>query len=79
ALQVWPGMIEEALNNRIIMATPTTFISILRSIGYSWNQLKTMENIHEIRDAAVALHDRTAILVEHLVKVGSGLASTVNN
>lgn len=77
ALQVWPEMIEEAMNNRIIMATPTTFISILRSIGYSWNQLKTMENIHEIRDAAIALHDRTAILVEHLVKVGSGIESAV--
>ncbi|MGH2643893.1 MAG: DNA recombination protein RmuC, partial [Chitinophagaceae bacterium] len=67
ALQSWPRMIEEALNNRIIIATPTTFISILRSIGYSWNQLKTVENIQEIRDAAIALHDRTATLVEHLV------------
>ncbi|TAM98781.1 MAG: DNA recombination protein RmuC [Chitinophagaceae bacterium] len=79
ALQAWPGMIEEALSNRIIIATPTTFISILRSIGYSWNQLKTMENIQEIRDAAIALHDRTATLVEHLIKVGSSLESAVNN
>lgn len=79
ALQAWPGMIEEAQNNRIIIATPTTFISILRSIGYSWNQLKTMENIQEIRDAAISLHDRTATLVEHLVKVGSSLESAVNN
>lgn len=79
ALQAWPGMIEEALNNRIIIATPTTFISILRSIGYSWNQLKTMESIQEIRDAAITLHDRTATLVEHLMKVGSSLESAVNN
>lgn len=78
ALQAWPGMIEEALNNRIILATPTTLISILRSIGYSWNQLKAVENIEEIRDAAVTLHDRAAVLVEHITKMGNSLATTVN-
>lgn len=79
ALQAWPEMIEEAMKNRIIIATPTVLLSILMGIGYSWNQLKTMENIEEIRDAAVLLHDRTATFVEHLVKVGSGLTGTVNN
>ena len=49
ALQAWPELIEEALNNRIIVATPTTLITILRTIGYSWNQIRTMENIEEIR------------------------------
>lgn len=79
ALQAWPEMIEEAMKSRIIIATPTVLLSILMGIGYSWNQLKTMENIEEIRDAAVLLHDRTATLVEHFVKVGSGLTGTVNN
>jgi DNA recombination protein RmuC len=78
ALQSWPGLIEEALNNRIIVATPTTLITILRSVGYSWNQLKTFENIEAIRDAAVELYERSAILMEHLVSIGKGLAGTVN-
>jgi len=79
ALQAWPGLIEEALNNRIIVATPTTLITILRSIGYSWQQLKTMENIEEIRDAAVELYERSAILMEHLAGIGKGLAGTINH
>lgn len=78
ALQAWPGMIEEALNNRIIIATPTTLITILRSIGYSWNQLKTMENIESIRDAAVELYERSATLMEHISNIGKGLTSTIN-
>ena len=77
ALQAWPEMIEEAMKNRIIVATPTVLLSILLGVGYSWNQLKTMENIEAIRDAAVELHDRSAILLEHIGNVGRGLAGTV--
>jgi DNA recombination protein RmuC len=77
ALQAWPELIEEALNNRIIVATPTTLITILRSIGYSWNQLKTMENIEEIRDAAVELYERSAVLIDHMAGMGRGLQGTV--
>lgn len=79
ALQAWPGLIEEALNNKIIIATPTTLITILRSIGYSWNQLKTMNHIESIRDAAVELYERSATLAEHFSNVGKSLNSTVNN
>ena len=79
ALQGWPGLIEEALNNRIIVATPTTLITILRSIGYSWNQLKTVESIEAIREAAVELYERSAILMDHMVKIGKGLTGTINH
>ena len=79
ALQAWPGMIEEALNNRIIIATPTTLITILKSIAYSWSQVKTMENIEAIRDAAVELYERSAILMEHMASIGKGLTGTINN
>jgi DNA recombination protein RmuC len=79
ALQEWPELIEEALNNRIIVATPTTLITILRSVGYSWNQLKTMENIESIREAAVELYERSATLMEHMVNVGKSLNGTINH
>jgi DNA recombination protein RmuC len=77
ALQIWPEMIEEAMKNRIIIATPTVLLSILMGVGYSWNQLKTMENIEAIRDAAVELHDRSAVLIDHIVNIGKGLNNTV--
>ncbi|MDP4213630.1 MAG: DNA recombination protein RmuC, partial [Bacteroidota bacterium] len=79
ALQAWPGLIEEALNNRIIVATPTTLITILRSVGYSWNQLKTMENIETIREAAVELYERSANLMEHIAHIGKGLQGTLSH
>ncbi|MEP7317825.1 MAG: DNA recombination protein RmuC, partial [Panacibacter sp.] len=77
ALQAYPEMIEDAMKNRIIIATPTVLLSILLGVGYSWNQLKTMENIEAIRDAAVELHDRSAVLIEHIVNIGRGLNGTI--
>jgi DNA recombination protein RmuC len=77
ALQKWPEMIEEAMKSKVIVATPTVLLAILMSVGYSWNQLKTIASIEEIRDAAVELHDRSATLMEHLVKMGTSLKSTV--
>lgn len=77
ALQAYPAMIEDAMKSRIIIATPTVLLSILLGVGYSWNQLKTMENIEEIRDAAVELHDRSTTLIEHISSLGKSLHSSV--
>ena len=79
ALQAYPEMIEDAMKNRIIIATPTVLLSILLGVGYSWNQLKTMENIEAIRDAAVELHDRSAVLIDHIVNIGKGLNGTISH
>jgi len=79
ALQAYPELIEDAMKYKIIIATPTILLSILKSIGYSWKQLKTMENIESIRNAAVELHDRSAVLIEHIASLGKALNSTVGH
>jgi DNA recombination protein RmuC len=79
ALQAYPEMIEEAMKNRVIIATPTVLLSILLGVGYSWNQLKTMENIEAIRDAAVELHDRSAVLIDHIANLGKALNSSISH
>ena len=79
ALQTAPELIEEAFNNRIIIATPTILISILRSVGYSWNQIKTMENIEEIRTAAVELYERSTSFINHISSLGGSLDSSIKH
>lgn len=78
ALQAYPDLIEEAFKSRVIVATPTILISILMSVGYSWNQIKTMENIEEIRSAAVELFDRSTVFINHIIGLGKNLDSTVD-
>lgn len=79
ALEIDRTLIEDGINNRVILATPTTLITLLRTVAFSWQQLKIADNIEEIRKAGVELFNRTNILLQHFNAIGSGLRSAVNN
>ena len=72
-------LIEDGIKNRILFATPTTLVAMLRSIAYTWQQHAVTENAQQIADAALEFHKRIVKYVEHLEKVGSGLNSAVKH
>ena len=77
ALQMDPTLIEEGLKNKIIFATPTTLIAMLRSIALTWQQKDLAKNAEEIADAAAELHERLKVYGDHLAGVGKGLNTAV--
>jgi DNA recombination protein RmuC len=79
ALQSDPTLIEEAIRHKIIFATPTTLITLLRTVGFIWQQRNVADNIEQIRDAGIELYNRTTVLLGHFSKVGGGLKSAVEN
>ncbi len=79
ALNEDPELIEFALSNQIILATPTSFVALLKAVAYGWRQLALAENAEEIRRLAEDLYGRLATFVSHLNKVGRQLASSVEN
>jgi DNA recombination protein RmuC len=62
ALEYDRTLIEDGMNNKIIFAVPTTLISMLKTIAFSWQQVKIAENIYQIRDAGVELYNRATTL-----------------
>jgi len=70
ALKVDNELIIKGLNNRIIFATPSTFISILQSVAYSWKQQKSTENAMEIWKNVQTLHERLKVFIDHFEKIG---------
>jgi DNA recombination protein RmuC len=78
ALDEDPDLIETALAQRIILATPTSFVALLKAVAYGWRQLALAENAEEIRRLAEDLYKRLAVFVSHLNKVGRQLASSVD-
>jgi DNA recombination protein RmuC len=79
ALNEDPDLIESALSQQIILATPTSFIALLKAVAYGWRQLALADNAQEIRLLAEDLYGRLATFVTHMNKIGKQLASSVEH
>ena len=79
ALNEEPDLIEYALAQQIILATPTSFVALLKAVAYGWRQLALADNAKEIRALAEDLYGRLSTFVTHMNRVGRQLASSVEN
>lgn len=77
AVELRPGLVEEALEKRVLLAAPMTLISILRGIAYGWNQAQLAENAVEVREIASQFHDRLKAVWQHYADMGRQLEKTV--
>ena len=77
ALMTDKTLLQDAMNNKIILTTPTTLIVVLKSVAMSWQQHSITENALEIMDAANDFYGRVNIFADHLDKVGSGLKTAL--
>jgi DNA recombination protein RmuC len=77
ALSSRPDLLDQALRQQVILATPTSFVALLKAVAYGWQQLALAENAREIRDLAVELYERLATFSGHLGRVGKELEGSV--
>ena len=79
ALDREPGLIEEALRQKVMLATPTSFVALLRAVAYGWRQVALAANAELIREHAEILHQRIATFAEHMQRVGGALENSVQH
>ncbi len=58
ALQYDPTLIEYGVERRVVPASPTTLIALLRAVGYGWQQERVSRSAEEVRALGRELHDR---------------------
>ena len=73
ALEQDPSLIEYGVQERVIVASPTTLISLLRAVSYGWRQERLADNAREISDLGKELYKRLATMGEHINGVGKAL------
>jgi DNA recombination protein RmuC len=77
ALEVDPGLIEDSMARRVLIATPTTLLALLHSVGYGWQQERVAESAQQISELGRELHGRLVKLSALIGTLGKRLNSTV--
>ncbi|MEA1969099.1 MAG: DNA recombination protein RmuC [Thermodesulfobacteriota bacterium] len=81
ALAINPNLIEAAIAKGVVLATPTTLISLLKAVSYGWKQEQSAKNAKEISKLGTELFQRLSSMSENMNKLGRDIekaASTYN-
>jgi DNA recombination protein RmuC len=73
-----PTLLEDAIRQHVIIATPSSFVALLKAVAYGWRQNALAENAAHIQELAEELYKRLATFGDHLGKIGKSLGASVD-
>ncbi|MGZ4442048.1 MAG: DNA recombination protein RmuC [Nocardioidaceae bacterium] len=77
ALEAEPVLLEYAATRQVVLATPTTLIALLRTVGYAWTQQALAERAQDVYELGRDLYDRLGTMGGHLERLGRSLTAAV--
>jgi len=72
-------LIDDGMQKKVVLATPTTLIALLRSAAYLWQQEKITQNATQISELGRDLYERLKTFLGHFQSLGSCLERAVDS
>jgi len=79
ALEKDSALLEDALRQKVILATPTSLVALLRAVAFGWNQQSITDNAEKIRDLGEDLYKRLCTFTGHMNKMGKSLDNSLEH
>ncbi|HEX3830102.1 MAG TPA: DNA recombination protein RmuC [Sporichthyaceae bacterium] len=79
ALEHDPQLLEHAIARRVMIATPTTLIALLRTVALGWQQEALTAHAREVFDLGRELYARLSTMGEHFDRLGRSLSRSVGD
>jgi DNA recombination protein RmuC len=79
AMDADPELIEYGVSRKVMVASPTTLIALLRAVAYGWNQKNLADSARQISDAGKLLYQRLAVMAGHFEDLGKKLGGAVES
>jgi len=76
ALEHDPSLIEYGVDKKVLLATPTTLIALLRAVAFGWQEKIVAEHAEKISELGKTLYERLLTMVEHFQKLKRALDTT---
>jgi DNA recombination protein RmuC len=77
ALRQDPSLLEHAFERNVVIATPSTLLTLLRTVAYTWRQEALAENAAEVHKLGRELYQRLSTVGGHLDKLGKSIGDAV--
>lgn len=79
AVEKRPGIIEDAMAQKVFLATPTTLLALLKSVAYGWRQEKFAQEAVKLQSTGRELYESLVTLLEHYENLGKSLKQVANH
>lgn len=79
AVQVDPGLIEDAMLQKVVITTPATLVALLKAVAFGWRQEKVAENAGRVAEEGKRLLDAVNTWAGHFLKLRGAVFDVVQH
>ncbi len=77
AVQRDPALLDDAMADRVVLATPSTLVALMKAVAYGWRQEQLAEKAQEIAEHGKRFFEAVSVWVGHLQKLRRAVWDTV--